>query len=60
MPAGAMPEKPMQALSPYLRKIGPFLIPCVVLTGYLMATASVAGLRAKRANREMEAGSGHH
>ncbi len=55
-----MPERPMQALAPYIRKIGPFLIPCVVLTGYLMGTASLAGLRAKRANREMEAGSGHH
>ncbi|KAJ8045969.1 hypothetical protein HOLleu_09099 [Holothuria leucospilota] len=60
MPTGALPPKPMQALSPYIRAIGPFLIPCVVLTGYLMGKATLIGLREKRAKRELGGGSGHH
>ncbi|PIK56136.1 hypothetical protein BSL78_06955 [Apostichopus japonicus] len=53
MPAGAMPSRPVQALAPYVRQIGPFLIPCVVLTGYLMTKATIIGLREKRAKQAM-------
>jgi len=53
------PKDPIALWRPYVREIGPFLFPCVLITGYLMGKATLFGLRENK-KKEALTSSGHH